>query len=604
MAVVDLALRAAGLRARPSAPQSIRPPKGALESPNFYGTPHQPLWPIFEGTHQVEIAERNLYATRSIEKIADSISRLPYLCGNVKSRVARPTTQTMQLLGPAPGRPNPLWSSRRMWRYLVIQYLITGKMAMANERDQSGRVVALWPLLAQYVLPVLAPAGSTNYFESYRYGTRGAQGYREFGLDEVTYVYRPSQRDMRQPEAPLRLAQWGIDILKLIDEFDRAFLSNGGVPAHLVITPTFGEDTQSRVAFRDQFRTKFGGPRNAGKPAFAEYTDEPGDYGQGQPRQTVDVKTIGLSQKDSEMAITRQARIDDMVVAIGVPLSLLGLSRESKYSNIDNDRVNYWRETVDSLQTELADNMNTGLSELDGSQDIGWFDTSGVAELRKAPVFTEVGGLAAVEAGVINENEYREDRGLPPKDGGDVYRTPTAAPAPQLGAPMTEPQQNTLDAPIKTSPTRAVAVRTDLLAVVREQLAGELAAQRHELEARRDGKRGGRRRAHAALDLALVYDREHWQRRIAANLAPGLRAAGYAGPAIEAWSEDITGAVLEQLSGQVDVNVVAWDPDGYLPALDRAAVQLDAGLVEQLLIQTAGGQTDAAAALAMLGRPA
>lgn len=603
MALAELAMRAAGLRARPPAPRSTRPPRGALESPSFYGTPHQPLWPSFEGASQVELGERNLYATRSIEKIADSISGCPYVAGNVKSRLPRPTSRTMQLLGPAPGRPNPLWSSRRMWRYLVIQYLITGKLAMVNERDSNGRIVALWPLMAQYLIPVLAAPGGTNYFEGYRYGTRGARGYREYTLDEVTYVYRPSQLDLRQPEAPLRLARWGIDILRLIDEFDQAFLKNGGVPAHLVITPTF-TDNDGRIAFRDQFRTKFGGARNAGKPAFAEYTDEQGDHGQGQPRQTVDVKTIGLAQKDSQMVETRAARIDDMVVAIGVPLSLLGLSREAKYTNMDNDRVNYWRETVDNLQLELADNLNTGLSELDGPQDVGWFDLSDVPEMRKPPVFTEQGGLAAVEAGVITEDEYRSDRGLPPKEGGDVFRKPSAAAPPVVHPPAGEPQQGTDAPPIKTSPTRVVqatAVRTDLLDVVRAQLATELAAQRSELEARRDGKRGGRRRAHAAMDLALVYDQNHWQRRLATNLAPGLRAAGYGDETIETFSHDVTAAVLGQLDGQTSVAQVAWDPGDYMPALDSQAVQLDAGMVETILAQVAGGQHDAAAALAMLG---
>lgn len=601
-ALTDLALRASGLRARPPAPRSTRPPRGALESPGFYGTPHQPLWPSFEGVSQVELGQRNLYATRAIEKLADSISRLPFQAGNVKSRTPRPTTRMMQLLGPAPGRPNPKWSSQRLWRYVIIQYLSMGKFGLVHERDSAGRIVALWPLMAQHLVPVLAPAGSTDYFEGYRYGTRGAQGYREYSLDEVSYVYRPSQLDLRQPEAPLRLARWGIDILRLIDEFDQAFLKNGGVPAHLVITPTF-PDNNDRIAFRDQFRTKFGGARNAGKPAFAEYNDEAGDYGQGQPRQTVDVKTIGLAQKDSQMVETRQSRIDDMSIAIGVPLSLLGMSRDSKYTNMGTDRENYWRETADPLQGELADNVNTTFaSEMDSPQDVGWFDTSGVPELRTPPVFTEQGGLAAVDDGVITPNEYRKDRGLPPIDGGDEVRTKMAPPA--ITPPASEPKQGTQLPPGKPGPARTVqatAVRTDLLAVVREQLVTELAAQRAELEARRDGKRGGRRRAHAALDLALVYDREHWQRRLAANLAPGLRAAGYGEQAIEEFSVDVTGQVLQLLDGQTSIPSAAWDPDGYLAALDRPAVQLDAGLVETVLIQTAGGQHDAAAALQLLG---
>lgn len=602
MALADLALRAAGLRARPPAPRSANPPRGALESPGFYGTPGQPLWPSFDPQTAIRIGERNVFAMRCVEVIANSISGLNYQAGSVKSRTPRPTSRQMQLLGPAPGRPNPKWSSTKLWRYSVIQYLITGKYAWLKEFDAAGRVAALWPLMAQHLTPVLAEPGSSDYFAGYRYGTRGARGYREFTLDQVAYCWRPSQEDFRQPEPPMRLAQWGIQVLKLIDEFDAAFLRNGGVPTHLVISPAF-EKNEERIAFRDQFRTKFGGARNAGKPAFAEFEDDPADPGQGAPRQTIDVKTIGLAQKDSQMRESRMDRIDEMCAALGVPLSLLGISRDSKYTNMKTDLEVLWQITNKPIITELEDNTNTALSDLDGPLDVGWFDLSGVPELRKPPVFSETEGLAAVAAGTITENEYRADRGLPPKDGGDVYRTPATPPAaepPQL-------ENGSLDAPPATGAppklkvVRAAAVRTDLLTVVRDQLAVELAAQRAELQARRDGKRGGRRRAHALLDLGLVYDVEHWQRRAVTNLGPGLRAAGYDDAAIEAFSADITAAVADQLAGSTDIEQASWEPDGYLVQLDRPAATLPVADVEQALLQLATGHGDAAAALSALG---
>jgi len=604
MGLRDLALRSAGVRARPPRAVSIRPPAGALESPNFYGTPHQPLWPSFEGATQVNLAGRNLYAARCLEKIADSISGLPYQGGNVKSRSARPTTRRMQLLGPAPGGPNPLWSSARLWRYSLIQYLAMGKMAWLNERDDSGRITAYWPLMAQHLAPVLAAPGGQHYFESYRYGTRGAQGYREFPLDGVTYVYRPSQLDMRQPEAPLRLARQGIEVLRLIDEFDRAFLDNGGVPAHLVITPAFtGEDARkSRQSFRNQFSRKFGGARNAGKTAFAELEDEPGDYGQGTPRQTVDVKVIGQSQKDSQMAETRSARVLDMCVALGVPLSLLGISRDSKYTNMASDRENYWKETIKPLLVDIEDAVNTATVELDGLLDVGWFDISGVPELRKPPVLDPQEGIAAVASRLITVDEWRADRGLPPLPNGegDKLIDPPAASEPPAQIEANQNDSPPAPSADQTPPKRAIAVRTDLLAVVREQLTTELAAQRGEIEARLAGKRGGRKRAHAQLDLGLAYDREHWQRRIATNLAPGLRAAGYGDVDVTSWSEDITAAVFAQLDG---VTALADDPfeSGQYMGLLGQPAQLDAAAVQQALVQLAQGDSDAAMVLASFG---
>lgn len=587
--LTDFAIRLVtsdGQRARPQALVSRRPPAGATDSPTYSSMPHQPLWPAYEGPSAIAIAERDVYAARCIELIAQSISGLPFQAGNMVSRTPRPTTQLMQLLGPAPGSPNPLWSAAALWRYSIIQYMILGKFAWLHEYDDSGRIVALWPLMSQYLVPVVAAQGAPTYFESFRYGTRGAQGYREFKPDQLTYIFRPSQADIRQPESPFRLAINGLVTRRLLDQFDMAFLSNGGVPSHLVVTPPFEDGTQRR-AFRDQFNRKFGGAANAGKPAFAETLAEPGEYGTSLPPQTVDVKVIGQSQKDSEHSTLRDAKIQETCDVFGVPMSLLGRSAASKFTNMQTDRENYWRETVANKITELEDHVNIALAvRMDGLKDVGWFDTSGVPELRKAPVFTEQGGLAAVDAAVITPDEYRADRGLPPlPDGKGAQVKAAVAVAP---APVVEPVVPTLP------PVRAVAVRADLLGVVREQLATELADQRHELEQRLVGKRGGRHRAHAQLNLGLAYDVEHWRARLVRNLAPALRAAGLSDGRITDWSEDVTARVSEQLQSHNAMGGV-FEPDGYMGSLaeQEPGRVVEAGFLESALLQIHAGQLEA-----------
>lgn len=571
--LTDVVLRAAGYgeRARPSALQSRRPPPSAITNPTFNGLPHQPLWPAYEGPNAVRVANRNVWAARCIERIAKDISALPFLAGNMTSRTPRPTTAMQQLLGPAPGSPNPMWSAAKLWNYSVRQWLILGKFAWLHEYDDAGRIVALWPLMAQYLVPVVGPVGGTGYFEKFRYGTIGAPGYREFNPDEITYVWNPSDEDVRLPRAPLSLASWGIKVSQLINAYDEAFLSNGGVPAYLVVSPTFENGTERR-RFRDQFRRRFGGPANAGKVMFGETDVEPGETGTvPSATQSISVQTIGTSQKDAQMDVLRDNQIVDMCVAFGVPVSLLGASEGSKYTNMANDRVNYYQGTVRGHLSDIEDGVNVALGpRLDGPKDVGWFDTKGVPELRPAPLFTPEQGLAAMLAGAISPNTYREAIHLPP-DTTDPDMD-VARPRPQnanvritdtLGgnnpAALAGAQDATAgvgkdlavnpDSTKGAVPTQAKAVREDLVGVVRSQLEIELADQRSELLARADGKRGGRKRAHASLDLGLVYDCEHWSERMARNLEPSLRAAGWDDPA--EFSKDITAAVFESISGMV-----------------------------------------------------
>lgn len=612
MALADIALRIMG--AGELRHDSVRPPSGAVSSPTYNAIPHQPLWPGWEGPTSINLAERNLYAFRCIETIANSISGLPIVAGNVKSRAARPSTRMMNLLGEAPGGPNPLWSSAKLMRYAVSQYLILGKFAWLHEYDKQGRIIALWPLMAQWLVPVVAGLGAPNYFEKFRYGSQGSPGYREFTPDQITYIWRPSLHDFRQPEAPLKLAAYGIKIAHLLDQFDDGFLSNGGVPTHLIITPPF-DTAPERRSFRDQFRRKMTGVANANKAMFAETENEPGEFGTTSTQQTIDVKVIGQSQKDSQMDVMRSSRIVDMCVNFGVPLSLLGDSSNSKYTNMEVDRDNYWKETIKPKLAELADAINLTLGvRLDGPNDVMWFDTSSVPELRKAPVFTEAGGIAAVAAGVITPDEYREDRGLPPlpDNAGDTVRPPLlgggkggagtqalaaeAAAGIPVGLPDTAAGGSPEAPPVP--PLRAVATRVDLMPLVRDQLATELASHRHEIEARLAGKRGGRKRAHAQLDLALAYEVEHWAPRMARNLGPTLRTAGFSDDQIEDWSTDVTEKVYEQLHMQQSVQST-FEPEAYMGLLSHGGV--DAGYLEHGLKQISAGRITGPDFLAALG---
>lgn len=607
MALADWGIRIAGLghRARPPALASKRPPAGALQDPVFNNTPGQPMWTQYEGPNQVSLYRRNIYAARAIEFIADNIAGLPFLCGNYRSKTPRPTSAMQQLLGPPPGNPNPLWSATVLWKYLITQYLILGKMALLNEYDANGRLVALWPLMAQHLIPETAGTRGAEYFKGYRYGTQGAQGYREFSTKEITYIWRPSQKDLREPESPLMLTKYAIDIARLLDQYDNSFLSNGGVPSHLVVTPAFSNPGEAR-AFRDQFNRKFGGASNSNKAMFAEYTTEPGDLGNGQQAQSVDVKVIGQSQKDSEISNLRDSKIQDILVGIGIPVSLLGWSGDAKYTNMESDRKNAWQGRMGPLAVEIANLFNTALgSRLDSPQDIGWFDVSGIPELRQAPVFSETEGLAAVNDGRITPDEYRADRGMPPLpdgEGAKVAKRPEPAPLPAPTVADPEPADPAVQQtkPKATPPVKARAVRTDLLDVLRGQLAVELDAQRRELEMRRDGKRGGRNRARAAMSLAEVYDVEHWRGRMVRNLAPAARAVGLSDAEITGWSENITDAVFDQLSHAAAMADV-FEPDPFMSMLgQQSAGRVELESLETQLLQIQAGTLSPDDAIAKL----
>lgn len=608
--LADLALRAAGVRA--PALHSQGAPPGALMTPN-YSVPHQPLWPNYDANSTIRRGyERNIYVRRAIETIANSISGLDFVAGNAASKLPRPTSALQQLLGPAPGSPNPRWSAAQVWNYAIKQFLIMGKWAWLKEFDSAGRVVGLWPLAAQHLVPIKAADTSRiSYFEGYEYGRVGMPNYRRFSLDQVVYCYRPSQYDLSQPESPVNLAAMEINIYALLSQFDQGFLENGGVPAHLIVTPPWST-REDRSAFRNQFRRDFGGARNANKVMFAERDLEPGENGQNSP-ESVEVQTLGQSQKDSQLDVLRDSKIADLVVAWGVPLSLLGDSRLSKYTNMQTDRENYWQETVKPKLAELADLVNINLGAGLSSTDVGWFRTDGVPELRPRPVIDVQYAPQLVESGVLTIDEVRKLNwqldALPedafPQPAAEPSALPDAVPEPEPEPePKPEPKPKpTVEPAAKVVPIKAArSVRLDQLETVRGLLQVELADQRAEIERRRDGVRGGRHRAAAAVSLANAYDTEHWAQRTVRRLAPACRALGMNDGQIEGWSQDITAEVFDQLAVGAPLDD-AFDEDTAMGAIDGrlpgAGVPVQS--VQAALLSISSGVSTAADAIASLG---
>jgi HK97 family phage portal protein len=366
----------------------------------------------------------NVYVYACVHAIATDLSALPFRVGADPGKpmdfdVRDPLAQ---LLGPAPGGPNKNTSPQRLWAWTVAQRLVAGRWAWEIERVPGGGVAALWPLAASQFSPI-ASDGGDEYWKGYEYRVQGGQA-RALKLNQVVYDWVPSAGDWRQAESPLQAARLPISVAVSQDRYDVAFLRNDARPAAVVVHEAF-EDTAGRDAWRRQFTDSHQGPDNAGKTAFIETTEDG-----VAPKDALFVQTLGLSQKDAEFIARYENAIRAIVVALGVPMSRLGDSSKRTFSNADQETINYWRNTVKPLFTELADAVNIKLAP-QVSRNVGWFDISGVEALQDTKALTKVQPAPIpvyVRERIISRNEGRAMLGLPPTPGGDdLLLTPAAA---------------------------------------------------------------------------------------------------------------------------------------------------------------------------------
>lgn len=584
---------------RAPALESKKAPRGAMAVPDWT-LPDQPLYEDLDAAATIEKAYlKNVYAFRCVDTIASDIAALPFRAGDPLTEKYRLSHPLAELLGPAPTPPSSMWSAYSLWRYSIAQYVLMGKFAWAIERDDLNRISGLWPLQAQHLKPVPATSGS-NYFKKFQYGLQGSTTYTEFRPDQIVYIYRPSLSNFRLPESPAHIAAANINVAKLLDMFDYHFLKNGGVPAYLIVTPPFATE-DDRSAFQNQFLSEYGGPANVGRAMFAERDLDPGEVG-ATPQDSVDVKTIGLSQRDSEHGRLREDEIRAICIAWGVPLSILGDSSHRTFSNAKQERVNYWLQTCLPRIREVQDQVNIHLAPQLGTE-LGWFDTKGVPELRPEPTIPADQIPNWVLAKLITENEARSMYGLPP--GQEVgldemwkQKELEMQPGPIKGdslAAESDPKKEAVVTPAASPAPRSVrhgghpghiSIPTGhvTIDVLERVLTAQLNMLMDDMRKAHSTLQNGRK-AKRGEDVHL--DEQYWQDRAIMMLSPTLRGLGLTGHELVVVVTDI---VHEAESND-------FMPMSAIATAERA-YKLSMREVEQALLDLHNGETTIEATMA------
>lgn len=567
-----------------------RDPRAATQ-PLSYVSPGHPMVNEWDAGTAIRWAfYANVIVYRCVQIRANVVASLPFRAGLAMPErpgiVAphNPNARLAQLLGPPPGGPAPKLSARRLWAWTAAQRIVTGRHGWEIETDDQDDVAALWPLTSQHLRAIPSTSGA-DWFSRFEYGLN--HDPRTLKPDEIVYGWNPSMHDFRQPESALQAARLDVSIAVMGDRYSYAFLKNDARPAAVVVTEQFANDEQFN-AFKQEFRGEYGGPDNAGKTAFVEATE-------GDATKAIDIKVLGLSQKDAQFMQTHVASLQRIAIALGVPWSKLDASGRT-FDNASEENRSWWEDTILPDLADFADEVNMQLAPRVGPE-VGWFDTSGVAALQPRRFFQEVGVPALLTSMLTTYNEGREMVGLPPIEGGDrfptveelqalkgVFPQELAAPVtPELDAPpppAVEPAAN-----VEPARAREVEVRVpsaedveqrrlrvwrtadSVVRVLETQWARRwqalFAKQEKATVARLTGKRGRQVVGEQRADIGGVFDPEHWRaesEELAAALYETVVAAGAARVSdlfgiafdLEAeWAQALILARSNQLAGQV-----------------------------------------------------
>jgi HK97 family phage portal protein len=400
-----------------------RDPVAATRNPTYRGLdqPQVTEWNADQAFRYGVMA--NVVAFRCLQVWADAAAKYPFRAGATPPERPgatadhNPNARLAQLLGPPTRRvgnrvsgPNPEMTGRQLMAWTAAQRIATGRNAWEIEWTDApgrGQVSALWPLPACHLEPIPTAGKAPRYYRGFRY-TADPANYVDLTPEQVHYGWTMGGTDVRQPMAPLQASRYAITLAVMGDRQNLAFLKNGAVPAHIITTTEFASDDE-RKAFRDGWNAQYRGPDNAGKPRFHEVDDQ----GDGPVGEAIDIKTLGVSNRDSQFVQAHLQSLKEIAWGLGVPWSKIDAA-DRTFSNAEaEERVWLLERVVPFLET-LADEINLRLAPMLGSE-VGWFDLSGEEALRPKPRFTAADGVTLWSAGLATSEEVRGELGLDPE---------------------------------------------------------------------------------------------------------------------------------------------------------------------------------------------
>lgn len=244
-----------------------------------------------------------------------------------------------------------------------------------------------------------------------------------FELDEIYHDKRPNPFNSLRGMSVLERASTYVDTEITTSVFTLNYMRNNASPSGILSLPSMDKETFKQ--FASQWREGYEGPENAGKTAFIRGGE-------------ATFQAVGATLKDVDAKVTRDMAKDDVLMMLEVPKPLLGATDGNGFGRGNLEALHYIfsSEKLEPMMRRLDRVYYTivksfGLSE--NAYDV--IHESPIPEDKEFMLKSHTEGVNKW----LTVNEIRQQQGLPPIKGYDVFVTPTP----------TVPVLNNVDLPVK-----------------------------------------------------------------------------------------------------------------------------------------------------------
>jgi HK97 family phage portal protein len=380
--------------------------------------------------------ERSLYANKAINKRAEKVGQVKFQLFDKKGELIEDNHNPwLNLLN----RPNAYQTGDQFWFLAQKYHDIVGacfivpmkKDVPFPEVNNSTPPDSLKLLRADRVEVLLSKDQDAVVGFQYHTGNQLIQ----YAPEEVIYHYRPDPRNPLMGESLLATASRVIETEVQIMEYQANVLRNGGRLEQIlkvdgITTP------ESIDKILTNYQQKYAGAKNAGRPLVVG--------------SDMSLESSGLSPSELAYLETKQAALDDIVVATGVPKTMLGLTGDETYANAEASQIVFLRDYIKPELERLTTILDWRLIPME--YDLGFIDPTPEDVDKKIKIAT---ALHTINAVTTNEKrEMFEIDSIASPEAERIFQPMNMVPLDTPKTPEPEAKQKGFNHPLKNKEFR------------------------------------------------------------------------------------------------------------------------------------------------------
>lgn len=349
------------------------------------GEPYKDGWDVERGINQA--LDRVVWVYKAVYAIASNAASLPIGMRTGDWRIGEMTwdAPTLELLNRRPNKNTDAFTFRFM---LSSQVLLSKKGAYVEiTRNRLGDITSLFLHQPQYVFPIPDPVDFVSGY-SVQYPNTP---HKFVEPQNMMWIRVPHPIDPYKGQTPLESAGLAIEFDYYSRVYNRNFVINDGRPGGmLVIKGDMEEEQSEEIArrFRGTTGSNIGG---AGRVTVISADD-------------ASFIDTAVNQRDAQYTEARTQNKEEILLAFGVPESVIGNASGRTFANADVELEVFWRETMLPHLTLLE----RAFDILDDNPDTYYaYDLSSVAILSRDDRERSKFHLEELKQGAISIDEYR-----------------------------------------------------------------------------------------------------------------------------------------------------------------------------------------------------